>query len=230
MLTITRGFFNESRVVLIPGGKRPRWIRHDRCVWTAPSLLEQVDKIRPYYPDCERLFTQVLGVKSASLDDVVHEFCSSKGKGKVAVRLFEKFLLLLADFVSKSSRGLTEHQLKRIRTSPVFPIIACQQKVDDASQESSTPVAWHSISRGGWNIPDDIVLERVFRGKVCMLDISVWSIIKSAERLKPLFVALGCTEMLLSISVRQTVELDGEEERDLPMEREVRTRVEHLSQ
>ncbi|KAH6627198.1 hypothetical protein B0J18DRAFT_465142 [Chaetomium sp. MPI-SDFR-AT-0129] len=228
-----RAVFNQSPVVLIPDGKDPKWIRHDHCVWNAPPLLEQVIRIHPHYQDCEKLFTQILGVRTASLGDVVQEFCSSesnRGNEKSAVQRFEKLLLLLADFESEGPPWLGKEELMRIRAAPVFPVIWHQQEVDDAPQDNPAAITWRSMDEGGWNIPDDIFLESLFRGRVYMLGMPVRSIIKSADRLKELFVALGCTEMLLSASVQQTVELDGDKVRDLSVERELKIRVQHLSQ
>ncbi|KAK4140599.1 uncharacterized protein C8A04DRAFT_39752 [Dichotomopilus funicola] len=225
-------FFNNNRVVLIPDGEHSGWICHDRCVWNAPPLLQQVVRLRPYYQDCERLFTQILEVRPASLGEVVHEFCSSesnRGNEKSAVQRFEKLLLLLADFESKGPPWLCKEELMRIRAAPVFPVIWHQQKVDDAPQDNPAAIMWRSMDEGGWNIPDDIFLESLFRGMVYMLGMPVRSIIKSADRLKELFVALGCTEMLLSVSVEQTVELDGDKVRALSVERELKIRVQHLS-
>ncbi len=214
--------------MLIPDGSRSqwKWIRHDLCLWNAPPLLRQVIRLRPHYQDCENLFTKVLGIKQASLDEVVHEFCSeSRGNKKSALQRFEKLLLMLADFLSKSGRGLTVSELARIRTASVFPVL---QK-GEVSQEDPV-IVWRSIRDGGWYIPDKIMLENLFRGKIDMLGMSVRLLIKSSRLLGALFTALGCTTMLVSSSVRQTIELRGNIVRDLQMETDLKIRVEHISQ
>ena len=138
---------------------------------------------------------------------------------------FEKLLLMLADFLSKSGRGLTVSELARIQTASVFPVLLKRE----VSQEDPV-IVWRSIRDGGWYIPDKIMLENLFRRKIDMLDMSVRLLIKSIRLLGALFTALGCTTMLVSSSVRQTIELRGNIVRDLQMETDLKIRVEHISQ
>jgi hypothetical protein len=150
----------------------------------------------------------------------VHEFCSeSRGNRQPAVQRFEKLCSTLARFVSQS-RGLTTNQLARIRDAPVFPVLQSR----DGSQEDSG-ILWRSIRDGAWYIPDRITLESVFRGRIGILEMSV----KSAKTLQPLFTALGCKTMFLSECVREVVEPRGNSIRDLPIERDLKTRLEHIS-
>lgn len=207
--------------MLVADGSRKQWIQHDSCVWKAPPILRQVVRLYSHYRDCEKLFVKVLGVKAAGLNHVVHEFCSEfRGKRQPAVQRFEKLCFTLAQFVSKSS-GLTTSQLARIRDARVFPVL---QSRDDLQEESG--MLWRSIRDGAWYIPDRITLQNVFRGRIGLLDISV----ESARNLQRLFRALGCTTMLLSHCVQETVEPRGNSIRDLLIEKDLKTRLEHISQ
>lgn len=207
-------------MVLIPEANNKHWMGHETCVWTAPSILQHVVRLRSYYKDCEELFVTVLGVKAADLRHVVHEFCCVfEGNREPAVERFEKICSTLARFLSRS-RSLAPSHLALVRNARVFPILSSR----DNSQESS--LLWRSIQDGDWYIPDRITLENVFRGRVGLLDISV----KSVGTLQDLFKALGCTTMLLSHCVQETVEPRGNSIRELVMEKELKTRLEHISQ
>ncbi|KAB5583473.1 hypothetical protein GE09DRAFT_302763 [Coniochaeta sp. 2T2.1] len=212
--------FRDHALVLIPDGSRKQWILHDSCVWTAPPLLRHVVKLGPHYPDCARLFVNVLGVKEATLDHVVDEFCSEfRGNKKTAVQRFGKMCRMLARFMSRNG-GLSYSQRARIRSAPVFPVLQDR----DALRESSN-ILWCSAEDEGWYIPDKITLEELFRGKVGMLEISV----KSAKDLEPLFKDLGCATIFLSRCVRETVKPQGEITRDVSTETDLTTRLQYIS-
>ncbi|KAJ4288733.1 hypothetical protein N0V88_007267 [Collariella sp. IMI 366227] len=74
------------------------------------------------------------------------------------------------------------------------------------------------------------MLRGLFRGKIDMLNISIRLLIKSIRLIETLFRALDCTTMLVSSSVRQTIEIRGNIVRDLKMEKDLKIRVEHISQ
>ena len=207
--------------MLIPDRNHEQWIRHDSCVWNGPPILRQVVRLRYHYQDCKKLFVNILGIKEAGLSHVVQEFSSvSRENGQPSVHRFEKLCFTLARFVSQS-HGLTTVQLARIQYAPVFPIL---QSRDDSQEDSG--IFWRSIRDGGWYIPDRITLESVFRGRIGMLEMSV----KSVKTLQHLFTALGCKTMFLSECVREVVEPRGNSIRDLPIERDLETRLEHIYQ
>jgi hypothetical protein len=207
--------------VLIPEKNHRRWVLHDSCVWKAPSILRHVVRLSSYYRDCEKLFVTVLKVKAAGLAQVVHEFCCTfEGNQERAVQRFEEICSTLAGLLSQN-RALTPNQLELIRRARAFPISPSR---DNAQEKSG--LLWRSIQDGGWYIPDKITLENVFRGRISLLDIPV----KSVGALQELFRALGCTSLLLSQCVRETVEPRGNSIRDLGVENELDTRLEHISQ
>lgn len=196
-------------------------MQHDSCVWKAPSILRFVITLRSYYRDCKRLFVTVLKVKEAGLSHVLHDFCCTfEGNQQRAVQRFEKICSELARFRPRR-RDLDPNQLKSIRRARVFPILPSG---DNAQKDSG--LRWRSIRDGGWYIPDKITLESVFRGKIGLLNIPV----KSVGNLQDLFSALDCTSLLLSNCVRETVEPRGNPIRDVVMEKELKTRLEHISQ
>ncbi|RYP37876.1 hypothetical protein DL767_002748 [Monosporascus sp. MG133] len=116
---------------------------------------------------------------------------------------------------------LSDKQINRIQSAPVFPIL----EQGDGSEEESG-IALRSVYDTDWYIPDSATLEAAFRDKVDMLSLPV----KSVRMLRGLFEGLGCEDMFLSIAVEETVEPSGMCIRDMPREDNLKTRLRYISQ
>ncbi|RYO93890.1 hypothetical protein DL762_000845 [Monosporascus cannonballus] len=209
----------SKRPLVFVNKPKPKWLSHEACVWTAHALLKQVIKLKTHYRDCKNLFRSFLGVESAGTKHVVDEFCSTSDDDDETAQRFEKLFSLLGDFHSSKS-SLSDEQIERVQSAPVFPIL---EKGDGSQEESG--IALRSMDDMDWYIPDSATLETAFRGKVDMLSLPV----KSVRMLRGLFEDLDCKNMFLSSAV-ETVEPSGTCIRDRLGEDNLKTRLRYISQ
>lgn len=216
---IYRRAFESEPLVFVPKSK-PKWPSHKDCVWTGPRLLTRLTKLRTYYRNCENLFHSLLDVREVETQDVVDEFCESDSRPDANTEQhFKAMLSLLSKFHRQFS--LTDDQIRKIRSAPVFPILA----KGPTSVEGLPPIEMRSLGEKGWYIPDIVTFEAAFRGKVDMLAFPV----QSVRVLKTLFVDLRCEEVFLSKAVMRTITPDGIAVRSIREELDMRKRLRYIS-
>lgn len=216
---IHRTAFESKPLVFVPKPK-PKWLNHKDCVWTAPKLLTRVTKLFTYYRNCESLFRSLLAVKEAGTQHVVDEFCEPASKeDDNTEQHFKAMLSLLARFHRNS--GLTDNQIRKIRSASVFPVLA----KGFAPVEGLSRIEMRSLRDKGWYIPDIVTFEAAFRGKVDMLALPV----QSARAMKGLFEDLSCKEEFLSEAVTRRVTPDGMTVHNVREEQDLRKRLRYIS-
>ncbi len=113
----------------------PRWVRHHRCVWTAPRPLTRVIKLFSSYKDCKILFCDYLRINPANIRDAVEEFrhLPREGSSNPSLRCAE-LLEVLNNFLDGGA-SLHEHDIASIQGTAAFPVLIANQ----ASRAGAAP-------------------------------------------------------------------------------------------
>ena len=180
--------------------------------------MKQVIRLKSRYKDCRTLFRNFLGVKPAGIGHVVNEFCSlSNARCKDPAQRCAGLLSLLWRFLTKGSQ-LDDGEIWRIARTNAFPVL-------EATATPQVEPQLRSLDSGGWYIPDKTTLKSAFTGKVDLLNLSV----KSVQSFVGVFEQLGYEKMTLSSVVEEIVKPRGEKIRDKAKEKDLKTRLKHIS-
>jgi len=133
------------------------------------------------------------------------------------VQRCEDLLSLLWRFLTKGSQ-LDDGDIRKIERTNAFPVL-------EAAATSQVEPQLRSLDSGGWYIPDRTTLECAFRGKVDLLNLSV----KSVLSFFGVFEQLGYEHMALSSAVEEIVKPRGKKIRDKVKEKDLKTRLKHIS-
>ena len=80
-----RSIFDEEELIYIPrADTKPLWVSPSDCVWMAPAVLREPHALEPIYEskqDLFQLFTRVLEVRDAGLEDILDELSDIKEDG-----------------------------------------------------------------------------------------------------------------------------------------------------
>jgi len=168
-------FANEELVAMTfrnPFGERIEWKKTSTCVWNGPKCLRFNLPLSAQYPDCEKLFCNILHVqKSADITTIVTDARrASQTPFLMQTENFKPYLLELSILVKQS---VEENEfgalscLDDLKDLPMFPV---------KERDGLVPklVKRCDLSSPSFNfVADRADLHEVFQNKVPLLDFSV---------------------------------------------------------
>ncbi|KAK4235772.1 heterokaryon incompatibility protein 6, OR allele [Achaetomium macrosporum] len=182
-----------------------RWISIGACVWTGPSFLKNVCRLREYYPTRSRLFNGILGCPDITsyhpmgLAYVVREAHGIKHNDDL--KYIQDVFLGIAEQVRHGvPRDDDKEAVYRLRKREIFPT--------RRGTESTSIPSYHLRSASEsehWYIPDHPQVAPVFADTLDYLAFhqTVW------DALSPLFDLLGIQDRRLSLASRSQTVAEG---------------------
>lgn len=182
--TIFRDAFEKDKLIFLPGEKI--WVAPHSCVWAEASNVGGQYGIGAVYPDLAGLFTEKLHIKAPTIATYIEQ------------------LRLLA--VEDNARQPVE--IKRA-IKCINDLSPTGETLDGMMQLSCLPVrAPGSTIRlmspsEVFFVPDRREYEKLFEGKVPILDFSLEEI----HALRPFLNGLGVTDRYMSVAVKETTKV-----------------------
>ena len=153
-------------------------------------------KLSRHYPNLRHLFCTCLGVKNADVYHVINELCSLEG----AEINYERVKAIIF--------GINAHLGERVKIDELDLIDLKNKKVFPIYQtEHGTRVTkFCRYKEDMWFIPDRESLVESFRGKVWLLDFTVFE----SKELEKFFESFDLTRRKLSRNVQERTVVDGD--------------------
>ncbi|KAG0645662.1 hypothetical protein D0Z07_8708 [Hyphodiscus hymeniophilus] len=173
--SIVKTTFGKKNLVFIPStrhGVRPKWNTLSRCRWKGPPIGKNSQGLRSFvglkdlYPENRRLFCDILGIKDASLKDLVHEakYWAVEDSLDHITGLLHTMEKLLED----ENKPSPQNHLIELSKHKIFPVSKNWNL--DTDRVSALQDAKLSTE---WFIADTTPFRTIFAGVVPLLDISV---------------------------------------------------------
>jgi hypothetical protein len=216
-----RAHFQSKNLVFIPAsgsGTGSRWVRAHQCVWKGPKCLRTFECLKDIYPGAKRLFCTVLGVKDASLDDVVKEAKQFQPAHRLPyiLSIFQEMEKALEQDSSESSE-LVESSIASLKGYSAFPV-----------KSSTLNIGNHELSNANkateWFIADRVPLSESFDGLIPLLCFSSDDI----AQLQKVVKALGLQTRKLSRSAKSVPKTVGDVRSNPKITQLFRTRVDFI--
>lgn len=162
-------------MVYIPGskeGKPHQWVSLAQCRWKGPPIEKDTKDFRTFnvlkdiYPENKRLFCDILGVRNATLDDLVFE-ARKFAVGDSLAHITSMFHSM-EKFLEEENAGYYNANLYNLQAYEIFPVSKNWNLDTDrvsAMQNGLTPSEWF--------IADTATFRTIFAGIVPLLDIKV---------------------------------------------------------
>jgi hypothetical protein len=190
-------------MVFIPAsgsGLGSRWVRAHQCVWKGPKCLRTFECLKDIYPGAKRLFCTVLGVKDASLDDVVKEAKQFQPAHHLPyiLSIFQEMEKALEQEASESSE-LVESSIASLKACNAFPVKSVASASGDHELKNSNKAT-------EWFIADRVPLRESFDGLIPLLCFSSDDI----AQLQRVVKALGLQPRKLSKAAKSVPKTVGD--------------------
>jgi hypothetical protein len=201
-----------TEYALIFDAKKKRWKKFTQCLWQAPSCLESVCSLSGMYSDCRTLFVDRLGLRNASLIDVVDELLNLSVLCSLERR--KELILMLNGYLGKNSSHL--EQIQKMKGKHIIPV----RKNSESGEEQK----FVSFDEDGWYLADRPSLQESFSGMIWLSDFTI----QEVRSLGPLIEAMGLRDQRLSQAVEEDTECIGDPIRDEEQTRALRQRASYL--
>ncbi|KAI1847927.1 hypothetical protein JX266_006040 [Neoarthrinium moseri] len=206
----------KSDVVYIPTTRT--WVSHKACVWKSAFDLKSKIVLEDHYPECSKLFGQIIPVSNAGAADYIEDSVSiiMEGSDGTAATRAISFLKRL-DAISGPSMS---NEIIKLKSLKIFPVhcptygMETQARFLDIREDSTDK----------WYIADRTSLQDAFRGRVPLLEIDqadVPEIIKIIEY-------LNLKTRLLSEAVKVEVHSGGTEVEHFERTSELRKKLGYI--
>ncbi|KAL9088067.1 MAG: hypothetical protein Q9165_006408 [Trypethelium subeluteriae] len=183
----------QKPVIFIASPIPVRWVKLSECVWQAPSQLQILTALWRRYPSLETLFVKNLGLKNASIADLVDQLVKYSGQ----IPQLENIKSLLDVLNTRLVHGFDHESIDRLKIAAVLPI-----------RQSQTEVKLCTIAADGWFIADREGLKSCFAGKIGLLDFEV-KVLREGGRMEFLLKRLKLLERRLSVRVTEITSTAG---------------------
>jgi hypothetical protein len=220
-LTNPRAHFQSKNLVFILAsgtGTGSRWVRAHQCVWKGPKCLRTFECLKDIYPGAKRLFCTVLGVKDASLDDVVKEakqFQPSHGMPYI-LSIFQEMEKALEQESSESSE-LVESSIVSLKGCNAFPVKSTTFNTGNHELKNANKAT-------EWFVADRVPLRESFDGLIPLLYMNSDDIAQLPKVVK----ALGLDPRKLSKSAKSVPKTVGVVRTNPELTQLFRTRVDFI--
>ncbi|KAM0333486.1 hypothetical protein ACHAQA_002149 [Verticillium albo-atrum] len=194
--TEIRDAFQNQALILIEH-PTPRWVYPNDCIWRKPACIEAGVSLPQAYEDCTDLFQRNLKIRDVTIGDIVSEaeVLVETERGISKAKQLARHLLTL--FQSGGITELESEHRQGLERAKLFPIKTVTINVDEAS----SALVLRSLQDNNWYVADKPELERVFFGRVELLDVEL-------QFRKSLVSTLGLHARLLSRAVQEEVTWD----------------------
>ncbi|KAH8433984.1 uncharacterized protein LDX57_011620 [Aspergillus melleus] len=198
---LIRKEFQEKALIYVPTAEQ-KWSTPEECFWGAPKSVRLTPRLNSFYPECEKLFRQILGIEDAVPEDLLIE-ASNCHEGE-RYQLFRD----ADELIFKS--GLT----KKTRTRPEvrFPIRDFEWSLSFRSAQEM------------WFIADRDYLYHAFKGCSSLLAFDVQDVLQMQHLIR----YFGLEDRLLSKISYSHVYNEGSSSIDRAATRKLQQKVSFL--
>ncbi len=165
------------------------------------------------YRDCRSLFVTQLGLKNATVGDVVDELVALPISAPLSTR--KDLLKALNEYLQHGS-GLSKNSIHLLKANRVIPV----RDIADGGGKLRVM----SYSRSRWYFADRQSLRDCFEGKVPLVDFTI----DEVRGMSALIKEVGLEKRLLSEAHVETTEIVGDPIRDPKRTSDLRERAEYL--
>jgi len=173
---LIKNTFEAFDLVFIPHSEQPKWVSLRSARWTAPSCLSDVAALKALYLELRSLFTGTLGVRDATLSDVVDRLEACSGRAD-QVGEIKSLLMYLSRSLAPGKPPVAQEVISRLLNSAtrVLPVRLTVDRVE-----------LRSTSDQSWFYADTTTLRTAFAGKVALLDFDMINSVSVTDLIKKL--------------------------------------------
>lgn len=161
-----RTAFAQQPLIFI-SGPNPQWAYPTDCIWRRPDYVETGLPLPKVYEGYTGLFRDYLEVRSINTGDISREIKAIAQNGGS----IDKVKHLVRDLLALLPHGrlaeAEEQDRDEIEGAPLFPVKTCSHRGSD----TEGPTTLRSLRDMNWYIADRPELEKMFIGKVELLDV-----------------------------------------------------------
>ena len=210
---------NQEKLIHVPPagkgreGDRGIWVSQLHCFWRGEQWLTQSFGLEKVYPDLEVLFRTYLLVPNAGADHYISEARALTKLERTPLSQIERVFVALTSQVKAG--GLDTRQKDEIRSLDIIPVTSPGDAFRNlVAVSAETP----------WLIADRENLRDQFRSvlPLCMFEPAF------VLKIKPLLVAIGLGDRILSELVTSITEAEGEAEFHKDLTKKYRKRSKYL--
>ncbi|RNJ54063.1 hypothetical protein D7B24_000987 [Verticillium nonalfalfae] len=188
-----RTAFAQQPLIFI-SGPNPQWAYPTDCIWRRPDYVETGLPLPKVYEGYTGLFRDYLEIRSINTGDIAREIKAiAQNGGSIG-----KVQHLVRDLIALLPHGrlaeLEEQDRDEIEGAQLFPVKTCSHR----SSDTEGPTALRSLRDMKWYIADRPELEKMFIGKIELLDVD-------ASHRRSLVGAFGLHRRQLSKAVTEEV-------------------------
>ncbi|KAK5675793.1 hypothetical protein LTS10_011524 [Elasticomyces elasticus] len=157
---IIKKAFQVADLVCVPLAKGPTWVALKDARWSAPTCLLHVTSLQSFYPDLRLFFTKTLGIRDATVVDVVDRLLECSGQVQ-HISEIKSLLNFLSRAVSSTKVPVAQDIIDRLLGSSVrvLPVQVRDKEVELRSTKDQS-----------WFYADTSELRNAFAGKVALLE------------------------------------------------------------
>ncbi|KAK3712619.1 hypothetical protein LTR37_009062 [Vermiconidia calcicola] len=210
--TLVKNAFTTKNLVYIPTAETSNWMSLSVCRWSCPKRLSGIVALSWRYPALRDLFTSKLGVRDATVTDVVQALEKLKGQEDKSDHIRD--LLLALNSLLKAYPYDSNMALNLIAASKkILPIKGGKAKLKSAVDTD-------------WYIADRERLEDCFTDSVALLDFPR----DQVATLSTLFTKLRLNDRMLSASVSEETVAAGKSSFNQNLTEQLRSKAAFVSQ
>ncbi|KAF8849225.1 hypothetical protein BDZ45DRAFT_240473 [Acephala macrosclerotiorum] len=205
--SLVKKLFADNKMVCIPAtkeGKPHQWVSLSQCRWKGPPIEKDTKDFRTFnvlkdiYPENKRLFCDILGVKNATLNDLVLE--ARKFTVGDSLAHITSMFHSMEKFLEEENAGYYNANLYNLQAYGIFPVSKNWNL--DTDRVSAMQ---NGLKSSEWFIADTATFRTIFAGVVPLLDIKV----DHLAQMDQLLGKLGLKSRLLTEQAKSVPKIQG---------------------
>lgn len=194
---------------LVYSQKSKRWVYLSECVWKGPKELNLVYNLSSEHRYCSSFFRICLNLGNATIDHIIKELQGVTTD--TPFQTLQQLLLLLNEYLTLEKRP---DRISVLEGMKIIPVTTPRGK------------GRRDYNKSRWYLADRPGLRGRFNGKIPLIAFDV----ETVRTLKPLINAMKVDSYLLSVAVKQTLEIVGLKIKDEQRTTELRERARYFVQ